>query len=45
MEPEVKDRKTKITKTIICSYRRKIERLYAERLRIRSEERRVGKEC
>jgi len=34
MEPEVKDRKTKITKTIICSYRRKIERLYAERLRI-----------
>ena len=34
MVPEVKDRKTKITKTIICSYRRKIERLYAERLRI-----------
>lgn len=34
MESEVKDRKTKITKTIICSYRRKIERLYAERLRI-----------
>ena len=31
---EIKDRKTKITKTIICSYRRKIERLYAERLRI-----------
>jgi ribonuclease HII len=31
---ERKDRKTKITKTIICSYRRKIERLYAERLRI-----------
>ncbi|OGD14214.1 ribonuclease HII [Candidatus Atribacteria bacterium RBG_19FT_COMBO_35_14] len=34
MVPEAKDRKTKITKTIICSYRRKIERLYAERLRI-----------
>lgn len=34
MESEIKDRKTKITKTIICSYRRKIERLYAERLRI-----------
>ena len=34
MVPEVKDRKTKITETIICSYRRKIERLYAERLRI-----------
>jgi len=31
---EVKERKTKITKTIICSYRRKIEKLYAERLRI-----------
>ena len=31
---EGKDRKTKITKTIICSYRRKIEKLYAERLRI-----------
>ena len=29
-----KDRKTKITKTSICGYRRKIERLYAERLRI-----------
>src|SRR4030042_198583 len=34
MVSEVKGRKTKITKTIICSYRRKIERLYAERLRI-----------
>lgn len=34
MLPEVKDRKVKITKTIIFSYQRKIERLYAERLRI-----------
>jgi ribonuclease HII len=34
MVPEIKDRKTKITKTIIYSYRRKIERLYAERIRI-----------
>jgi len=31
---EVKDAKVKITKTIICSYQRKIERLYKERLRI-----------
>jgi len=31
---EAKDRKIKIIKATICSYRRKIERLYAERLRI-----------
>lgn len=31
---EAKDKKIKITKTIICTYRRKIKRLFAERLRI-----------
>ena len=31
---KAKDRKVKITKKIICSYQRKIEKLYKERLRI-----------
>lgn len=31
---ETKDRKIKITKSILCSYQKKIEKLYAERIRI-----------
>ena len=34
MVRKVKDRRLKITKTIIYSYQRKIEKLYKERLRI-----------